>query len=456
MKVQQEMIAFVMLSLAVSSNDGARFSRLRSPPRRKPQSIMTYHRQTQSPFYVYTHATRNREKKMNLPRLASAPGSLTAAVDQTRTAGSTDQFRLASRSVFEDDRHSFKVSLSAMDVIKMCQGKRGSLLAHPDSCSWYVNCSMTPDAVMSRYFDGYVMECPYPQLFSSVTSQCEDFNHVDCQSRFEPKSPCEYRANKCRESSHCIPCWVRYASCRGLSEGLNPWKGMEWQPFFVECHKERTVFQGQCQSSAVFSPITRACETPMSIPSEHGGWKPGCLGRRDGLYPDELGRCDLYFLCQGQLFRGFHSCKSGLKFNPATSSCDKAANIPFPCGDKTESTGICENKDDGNYLDVYGRCNHYFTCRNQSMAGLHVCSAGVFNVFTGRCDNKARVRSYIARPCGEAENECLNKQDGQYAAQRTDSRVKCHKSVVCERELVIASRITCRTATLHASNGTSH
>ncbi|CAG5125520.1 unnamed protein product, partial [Candidula unifasciata] len=89
---------------------------------------------------------------------------------------------------------------------------------------------------------------------------------------------------------------------------------------------------------------------------------PGCLGRRDGLYPDELGRCDLYFLCQGQLFRGFHSCKNGLKFNPATSSCD--------------GTGMCESKADGNYLDVYGRCNHYFTCRNQSMAGLHVCSAG--------------------------------------------------------------------------------
>lgn len=110
MKVQQEMIAFVMLSLAVSSNDGARFSRLKSPPRRKPQNVMTYHRQTQSPFYAYTHATRNRGKKMNLPRLASAPGSLTSAVDQARMAGSTDQFRSASRSIFEEDRHSIKVS----------------------------------------------------------------------------------------------------------------------------------------------------------------------------------------------------------------------------------------------------------------------------------------------------------------------------------------------------------
>jgi hypothetical protein len=181
----------------------------------------------------------------------------------------------------------------------------------------------------------------------------------------------------------------------------------------------------------------------MSIPSEYGGWKPACLGRLDGLYPDEFGRCDLYFLCQGQLFRGFHNCKNGLKFNPFTSSCDSAENVPFPCGDKADDKAICNGKKDGAYLDVFGRCNHYFTCNNETMKGLHVCANGVFNVFTGRCDNNKRARSYIARPCGETENECLNRKNGLYEERRTDHRVECHKSVYCERGLVVGATFTC-------------
>lgn len=54
----------------------------------------------------------------------------------------------------------------------------------------------------------------------------------------------DYRANHCHETSHCIPCWVRYATCQGQQDGLNPWPELEWRPFFVECYRERTVFQG--------------------------------------------------------------------------------------------------------------------------------------------------------------------------------------------------------------------
>ncbi|CAL1533873.1 unnamed protein product, partial [Lymnaea stagnalis] len=320
----------------------------------------------------------------------------------------------------------------------MCQAEPTLISPHPDNCAWYVNCSLTPDAAMMTFFSGYALECPYPQLFSDVTLQCEDFKDVQCNGRFEPKSPCDYRANRCHESSHCVPCWVRYASCRGLNEGLNPWEGMEWERFFVECHKERTVFQGLCDSSAVFSPITRACETPMSIPSKHGGWKPGCHGRLDGFYPDELGRCDLYYMCQGQLFRGFHSCQHGLKFNPFTSSCEPARQVPFPCGDKDDDMGLCRGKSDGFYLDVFGRCTHYFGCQNKTMTGFHVCSKGVFNLEKRRCDTGEGVRSEMAVPCGDLENTCFQRADGVYKDIITDG-YNCRRRVVCERGLIIAS-----------------
>lgn len=65
------------------------------------------------------------------------------------------------------------------------------MFPHPDNCAWYFNCSVRPDAVMDTYYSGHVMECPYPQLFSLESRQCEDFEDVQCRGRYEPKSPCE-------------------------------------------------------------------------------------------------------------------------------------------------------------------------------------------------------------------------------------------------------------------------
>ncbi|KAH9524758.1 hypothetical protein Btru_027739 [Bulinus truncatus] len=342
--------------------------------------------------------------------------------------------------IFKDrDLESFEFNF---DVIEICKSDRALISVHPDNCAWYVNCTSVPDAAMMTYFNGYINECPYPQLFSELTLQCEDFNNVRCKNRFEPKSPCEYRVNKCHESSHCVPCWVRYASCRGLNEGLNPWEGMEWEPFFVECHNERTVFQGLCDSSAVFSPITRACETPMSIPSKHGGWKPGCQGRRDGFYPDELGRCELYYKCKNQLFRGFHSCQNGFKFNPFTSSCEDVRNVPFPCGDRDGDMHVCQGKEDGSYLDVFGRCTHYFSCQRGRMSGFHVCSKGAFNVEKGSCDAAESASLVMSAPCGELENSCHHRNDGVYL-ERDHLQPDCVERVVCERGITIAKKRSC-------------
>jgi hypothetical protein len=69
---------------------------------------------------------------------------------------------------------------------------RGSgLYPHPDNCAWFYNCSLRPDGVMATFFQSHVLECPYPQLFSLDSMQCEDFEDVECRGRYEPKSPCE-------------------------------------------------------------------------------------------------------------------------------------------------------------------------------------------------------------------------------------------------------------------------
>ncbi|XP_050401076.1 uncharacterized protein LOC126817946 [Patella vulgata] len=263
-------------------------------------------------------------------------------------------------------------------------------------------------------------------------------HHVACRGRYEPKSPCDYRANHCHETSHCIPCWVRYASCLQLPDGLNPWPDLEWKPFFVECYKERTVFQGACDKSAVFSPLTRACETPYSIPRQHGGWRPVCDSRRDGIYADEYGRCDIFYVCKNFDFAGFFRCDNEQMFDPLTSTCQGPSTVPYPCGD-LEMPNLCELLLDGKYMDMFGRCTHYFECKNRKLKGISMCPTGIFNPETRNCDTSKD----IPKPCGLFDNPCTHEDDGFV----TDPSV-CTKVYLCERGLTMASfdcdkNITC-------------
>ncbi|ESO92626.1 hypothetical protein LOTGIDRAFT_162544 [Lottia gigantea] len=310
-----------------------------------------------------------------------------------------------------------------------CSATGKVLSHHSENCAWYYNCSAHPDAVMQTFYSGFIMECPYPQLFSTETKQCEDFEDVKCGDRYEPKSPCDYRANHCHETSHCIPCWVRYASCLELPDGLNPWSELEWKPFFVECYKERTVFQGVCDKSAVFSPLTRACETPYSIPRQHGGWRPVCDGRRDGIYADEYGRCDIYYVCKGYIFTGFFRCEKGEMFNPVISICQKPEAVPYPCGD-LEMPNICESSLNGYHLDMFGRCTHYFECKDQQLEGISMCPSGIFNPELQICESSRDQ----PKPCGNLTNLCTHKNDGFHSDEND-----CTKVFQCERGLTMTS-----------------
>lgn len=74
--------------------------------------------------------------------------------------------------------------------------------------------------------------------------------------------PGQYEANKCK-SSHCIPCHIRYPSCEGYADGMNPWKGREGSPQYVVCQSERVVYQGECPRYAdtqhIFHPEKKLC-----------------------------------------------------------------------------------------------------------------------------------------------------------------------------------------------------
>lgn len=73
----------------------------------------------------------------------------------------------------------------------------------------------------------------------------------------------EYLTNQCR-SSHCLPCHIRHATCRGLPNGLHQWRGREMTSYFIVCQNERVIFHGRCQGSKpgqymVFSTQLQSC-----------------------------------------------------------------------------------------------------------------------------------------------------------------------------------------------------
>ncbi|XP_069142060.1 uncharacterized protein [Argopecten irradians] len=136
-----------------------------------------------------------------------------------------------------------------------------------DNCAKYYECGVSRTAGSST---PTLMECPYPLLFDEQKERCEFPEVVKCDQRKEPTDPCEYDVNRCDESADCPPCYVRFPSCKGLPEGLNPWKGKEWTPHFTVCKKERVVYSGTCTPTdsgqqRMFNPDERTCVEPKIL-----------------------------------------------------------------------------------------------------------------------------------------------------------------------------------------------
>ncbi|XP_071083536.1 uncharacterized protein [Haliotis cracherodii] len=139
----------------------------------------------------------------------------------------------------------------------ICLPESRALIPHPTNCAQYYNCS----APTRFRWPEHLSECPYPQFFNVITKRCEHYTMVKCGERVEAISQCDYRANQCL-SAHCIPCMVRYPSCKGLPDGLNHWVGREDSPYFVVCEGGRMVYSGLCNQESgpqFFDQAKRMC-----------------------------------------------------------------------------------------------------------------------------------------------------------------------------------------------------
>nr|KAG5685771.1 hypothetical protein BaRGS_013456 [Batillaria attramentaria] len=108
-------------------------------------------------------------------------------------------------------------------ITHICGTNPQAKIPSPDSCHTYLDCSNVAAEEQTRAeFVDYLLECPYPDLFSSDTGQCQHFSFVSCRHRLEPKAPCDYfqylQLYDC-SSKNCTACTQHHPSCRGLSDG---------------------------------------------------------------------------------------------------------------------------------------------------------------------------------------------------------------------------------------------
>ena len=145
-----------------------------------------------------------------------------------------------------------------------------------------------------------------------------------------------YRRNQC-PVAHCIPCHVRLPSCDGKRDGFNAHEGKPWSPYYAVCFKERTVSEETCKPDVngqpqLFHPGLSACVPLDMIPQEHGGMMPDCSNKRDGLYPDDFGRCDQYVKCESGRYVNKFKCPFGEVFDTLHSQCVEEQKACGLCG----------------------------------------------------------------------------------------------------------------------------
>ncbi|ESO83792.1 hypothetical protein LOTGIDRAFT_169029 [Lottia gigantea] len=138
----------------------------------------------------------------------------------------------------------------------LCLYNPGAKIESQESCAQYFDCSQRSS---TWQFSKYVLECPYPDLFSSKTGRCENFRNVKCGARKEPKAPCDYVQYKqiCADPGKCSPCNKRHPTCLGYKNGFHPIPTSS--KYFMFCFRERTLLVKKCHSNTSFSYKTSRC-----------------------------------------------------------------------------------------------------------------------------------------------------------------------------------------------------
>ncbi|KAL3853251.1 hypothetical protein ACJMK2_016807 [Sinanodonta woodiana] len=132
-----------------------------------------------------------------------------------------------------------EISVPDFSASEWCSSVGTGRIPDPIHCQMYFDCSVVYNEVPPG-LGQHQVECPYPDLFSEETLQCEAFDTVKCADRIEPVNKCDYTMNKCN-GPNCQPCEISYPKCEGLSDGFHAHPMKNDSPYYIECYKSRLI-----------------------------------------------------------------------------------------------------------------------------------------------------------------------------------------------------------------------
>ncbi|KAJ8316010.1 hypothetical protein KUTeg_006024 [Tegillarca granosa] len=135
-----------------------------------------------------------------------------------------------------------------VDVPDYCSANPADIVADPDNCSRYFNCSDTPTGVsvndgVSVSVGNYSRECIYPSLFDSTKKKCENFTSNACDPN----------------NNTCEPCPQRLPSCVGQADGQIEFPTKLWKRDYIQCFLNRTMTIEKCLINEYFNPRLKQC-----------------------------------------------------------------------------------------------------------------------------------------------------------------------------------------------------
>jgi len=154
-------------------------------------------------------------------------------------------------------------------IAHICHENPYARIRDPQHCGQFYDCSIS----VSQHYVDYLMECPYPKMFSDVSRACEEYTMVDCLGRMEPKEPCDYLQYRQMYDCHgfpgnlspgCNTCRSHHPSCTELGDGTHPVTTSVGYPIFdltMDCHRGRTLRIHQ--ELRVDRPVTRVTKAPV-------------------------------------------------------------------------------------------------------------------------------------------------------------------------------------------------
>ncbi|XP_050411504.1 uncharacterized protein LOC126826099 [Patella vulgata] len=405
---------------------------------------------------VIPSGTCGYRKLCKLPECQGAPNGYYALKDAPFTSEYyeciTGQFVAIRKctgagEIFDPINKNCSIGIVPTSAQSYCSQNPQAKFPDPASCALFYDCSRYEH---DTNLYAYQTECVYLYLYDVDLKRCVYFLQAKCQSRPEPRAPCEYERGHCYGRNHdqCISC---DANCVTLPDGLNVYPGRSLTPYYLLCAAGRTINVKVCPDSQVFDPIVGGCVAQIATET----MRLFCEAN-PGTIISHPGECAMYYDCkQTSTIGNFQiyerECKYPNLFDTTSLACVDFFNVTcekrrepispcdylqYQCTDKScvpcnQVLPDCTGREDGYYtVPRWELTSSYIVCQNFRFMFRYDCPPGqIFDILTKRCAttiSQASMDAYCTKyPAGRIGNPLHCAQYSDCTAPMSSRLVEC-------------------------------